>query len=189
MVERILDRLGSLPTPEELKGLARREPGLLPPTSQMRTVRELEPPSPDEGFANVEQVAFTRRPRSRPGRASVLVAAAALKQEGWEAALDQADRGARHLLFDWIPDGTPDALAAAAARLAAEVSAPVESALCAHPAGPPTCWCRPPLPGLPLAFAHAHGVDPAQSILIGASPAHRTLATTLGSHYVLVRSS
>jgi aryl-alcohol dehydrogenase-like predicted oxidoreductase len=184
MVERILDRLASLPTPDELKGLARREPGLLPPTSQMRTLRELEPPSPDEGFADVEQVAFTRRPPSRRGRAGVFVAAAVLNQEGWEAALDQVDRGAPHLLFDWIPDGTLDTLAAAAARLAAEVTGPVESALCPHPAGPPTCWCRPPLPGLPLAFARAHGVDPARSILIGTSPAHRTLATTLGARYV-----
>jgi aryl-alcohol dehydrogenase-like predicted oxidoreductase len=184
MVERILDRLASLPTPDELKGLARREPGLLPPTSQMRTLRELEPPSPDEGFADVEQVAFTRRPPSRRGRAGVFVAAAVLNQEGWEAALDQVDRDAPHLLFDWIPDGTLDTLAAAAARLAAEVTGPVESALCPHPAGPPTCWCRPPLPGLPLAFARAHGVDPARSILIGTSPAHRTLATTLGARYV-----
>jgi D-glycero-D-manno-heptose 1,7-bisphosphate phosphatase len=60
----------------------------------------------------------------------------------------------------------------------------VESALCPHPAGPPSCWCRPPLPGLPLAFAREHDVDPARSILIGAGPAHRTLATTLGARYV-----
>jgi hypothetical protein len=53
-----------------------------------------------------------------------------------------------------------------------------------HPAGPPTCWCWPPLPGLPLALARAHGVDPARSILVGRSPAHRTLAATLGAGYV-----
>jgi D-glycero-D-manno-heptose 1,7-bisphosphate phosphatase len=60
----------------------------------------------------------------------------------------------------------------------------VEVALCPHPAGPPTCWCRPPLPGLLLAFARANRVDPARSTLIGASPAHRTLATTLGARYI-----
>jgi aryl-alcohol dehydrogenase-like predicted oxidoreductase len=184
MVERILDRLGSLPSPEDLKGLGRREPGLLPPTSQMRTLRELEPPSIDEGFSAVEQVPFARAPAS--GRAGVFVAAAALRQAGWEQALDQADRDAPHLLFDWSPDGTVDALAADAARLSAQVSGPVESALCPHPAGPPTCWCRPPLPGLHLAFARAHGVDPARSTLVGSSSAHRTLATTLGARYVAV---
>jgi histidinol phosphatase-like enzyme len=67
--------------------------------------------------------------------------------------------------------------------LAAEVSGPVESALCPHPAGPPTCWCRPPLPGLPLAFARAQGVDPSGSLLVGTGPAHRTLAATLGARY------
>ena len=73
-----------------------------------------------------------------------------------------------------------------AARLSAEVSGPVEAALCPHGAGPPVCWCRPPLPGLPLAFARAHGVDPSRSILVGTGSAHRTLATTLGARYVPV---
>ncbi len=186
LVERLLDRLGSLPTPDKLRGLARREPGLLAPTSQMRALRELEPPSGDEGFAAVERVAFTRTPPSRRGRAGVFVAAAALRQPGWEQAVAEGDRGAPHLVYDWRPDGTADELAPLAARLAAEISGPVESALCPHAAGPPTCWCRPPLPGLALAFARAHDVDTSRSILVGTSPAHRTLATTLGARYVPV---
>jgi aryl-alcohol dehydrogenase-like predicted oxidoreductase len=186
LVERFLERFGSLPTPEELRGIARREPGLLAPTSQMRTLRELEPPSADEGFADVEQVPFERTSRAGRPQTGVFVAAAALRQDGWEHALEQADRAAPQLVFDWNPDGTADALAADAARLSAEVSGLVESALCAHPAGPPTCWCRPPLPGLPLAFARAHGVDPSRSTLVGTSPAHRTLATTLGARYIPV---
>ena len=168
VVERLLERLGSLPGPEELRELA-REPGMLAPTSQMRALRELEPPSVDEGLVGVEQLPFVRTP-SRGGRAGVFVAAAALGQPGWESALEQADPGAPHLVFDWSPDGTPEALAAVAARLAAEVSGTVESALCPHPAGPPTCWCRPPLPGLPLAFARAHGIDPSRSTLVGTGP-------------------
>jgi hypothetical protein len=112
----------------------------------------------------------------------VFVAAAALTRPGWEQALE--DRGVPHLVFDWNPDGSPEALAAAAERLSAVVSGSVESALCPHGGGPPTCWCRPPLPGLPLAFLRAHGVDPARSMLVGTGPAHRTLATTLGARYV-----
>jgi aryl-alcohol dehydrogenase-like predicted oxidoreductase len=183
LVERLLERFGSLPTPAELRGLARREPGILTPTSQMRALRELEPPSTDEGMAVAERVPFTRTPSSRPARAGVFVAAGALRQPGWKQALEHGDPGAPHLVFDWIPDGSLDA--ACVARVSAEVSGPVESALCPHPAGPPTCWCRPPLPGLLLAFARAHGVDPSRSILIGAGPAHRTLATTLGAEYVV----
>jgi aryl-alcohol dehydrogenase-like predicted oxidoreductase len=184
LVERLLDRFGSLPTPDQLRKLARREPGILAPTSQMRTLRELEPPSTDEGFAGVERVPFARTPHSRGARPGVFVAAAAMRHSGWESVLEHGDRAAPHLVFDWRPDGGSDALAAEVASLSAEVSGPVEGALCPHPAGPPSCWCRPPLPGLPLAFSRAHDVDPSRSILVGTGPAHRTLATTLGASYV-----
>ena len=169
MVERLLDRFGRLPRPEELRALAKLEPGLLAPTSQLRAARELEPPAEDEGFAAVERVAFEREPRS--GVPGVFVVAAAV------GGVPAAHRDAPHLVFDW---GTAD-LARPAARIGAKT---VETATCPHGGGPPTCWCRPPLPGLPLAFARAHGVDPAKSILVGTGPAHRTLATTLGARYV-----
>ena len=69
LVERLLDRFDGLPTPDELRTHARREAGLLTPTSQMRALRELEPPSADEGWSEVERRAFDRAPwsRTRPG--------------------------------------------------------------------------------------------------------------------------
>jgi aryl-alcohol dehydrogenase-like predicted oxidoreductase len=181
LVERVLDRAGSLPGPDELRVLARRGDGVLTPTSQMRARRELEPPSEDEGWAVLQRAPFARAPRSPAGVAGVFVAAAALAVPGWRDALDP---GAPRLVFDWRPGGDPGALAPAVAELAAEGSGPVEGALCPHPGGPPSCWCRPPLPGLPMAFARAHGVEPARSVLVGVSAAHRTLATTLGARYV-----
>jgi hypothetical protein len=184
LVERLLDRFGALPSPGELRVLARSEPGLLLPTSQMRALRELEPPMLDEGLAGVDRVAFVREPDAARARQGVFVAAAAVAEHGWRAELADDQRAAPHLVFDWSPDGRTDVLDSAVARLAAEVEAPVEGALCPHGAGPPSCWCRPPLPGLVLAFARTHGVDPSRSLLVGTGPAHRTLATTLGAHYV-----
>ena len=184
LVERLLDRLGVLPMPEDLRGLSRREPGLLAPTQQMRTVRELEPPSLDEGFASVEVQPFTRAARSGPGRAGVFVAAAALDRLDWTST-------APHLVFDWRPGGGPDDLAPLVeqVRMRRASATPIETAVCPHGSGPPICWCRPPLPGLPLAFARSHGVDPSRSIVVGASPAHRTLAGALGARYVGVTES
>jgi aryl-alcohol dehydrogenase-like predicted oxidoreductase/predicted kinase len=181
LVERLLEQFGTLPMPEELR---RGAPGVLAPTSQMRAQRELEPPSEDEGFAAVDVVAFAREPAA--GRTGVFVAAAALRRPGWERTLDIADKDAPHLVFDWSPGGDPQTLKPCAAQLAAAVPGPISTALCPHGAGPPSCWCRPPLPGLPLVFARAHAVDPARSILIGTGPAHRNLAAALGAGYVAV---
>jgi aryl-alcohol dehydrogenase-like predicted oxidoreductase/predicted kinase len=186
LVERVIDRVGSLPDPDELRTLSRRRDGVLAPTSQMRALRELEPPAADEGWASLERVPFDRSSRRRQGKAGVFVAAAALDQPGWREALRDADRAAPHLIFDWQPGGTVDALAPALATLRSEVSGRVESAICPHAGGPPTCWCRPPLPGLPLAFARAHGLEPSRSVLVGARPAHRRLAEVLGARYVKV---
>ncbi len=180
LVERLLDHAGELPEPDALRELARAAPGLMPPTSQMRAVRELEPPDEDEGFAAVERRAFARGPLAGEGRAGAFLAAAAATAE----ALAQADPEAPHLVFDWSPSGDRAVLDAAASRVGAAVRAPVEAAICTHPAGPPRCWCRPPLPGLVLAFARRHGVDPARSLLAGTGPAHRSLAAALGARYL-----
>ena len=183
LAERLLARVGRLPMPEELRELARRDPGMLAPTAQMRSLRELEPPGADEGFAAVEEVPFVRAPTGA-GRPGVLVAAAAIDRPGFAGALDETGRDAAYLVFDWRPAAPPDALAPAVAGLSAAVSGPVQSALCPHAAGPPRCWCRPPLPGLPLAFARALDVALDRSVVIGTGPAHRTLAATLAARYV-----
>ena len=81
LVERLLERFGSLPTPEALRARAKLEPGLLAPTSQMRALRELEPPDADEGFESVEHVVFERSPSAR-STAAVFVAAAAVEHIG-----------------------------------------------------------------------------------------------------------
>jgi len=165
MIERLLERFGKLPSPEELRGASRREPGLHTPTSQMRAARELEEPEEDEGFARIERIAFERS--DRPGIPGVFVAAPAFERTEWRRTVPP---DAPQLVFDWRP-GEP-----------VDVHAGV--AVCPHPGGPPICWCRPPLPGLLLEFARRHGVAPESSIVVGESTAHRTLARTLGARFV-----
>ncbi len=186
LVERLLERFGALPTPEEIRAAARAEPWLMLPTSQMRALRELEPPSRDEGFSAVEPVSFVRRHRRPGGRAGVFVGAAAAARPEIGEVLAAAEPSAPHLLYDWAPEGHARPLRSELERLAAIVTGSVDTAVCPHPAGPPSCWCRPPLPGLPLAFARAHSIEPTRSIVIGSTPAHRTLANTLGARYLAV---
>jgi hypothetical protein len=132
----------------------------------------------------VEEVAFERTAAAHDGGPGVLVAAAALERPGWEATIAAADPSAPHLVFDWRPDGAADALDDLAARVRSAVSGTVESALCPHGGGPPRCWCRPPLPGLALSFAVAHGLEPSRCVVVGSGAAHRTLANALGARHI-----
>jgi aryl-alcohol dehydrogenase-like predicted oxidoreductase len=186
LIDRLLDRFGSLPSAEDLRLAARREPGFLMPTSQMRAQRELEVPSIDEGLAQVDRLPFSRAATSLRTQMGVFVAAGAMTGPDWKSAIEQGNPRAPHLVFDWCPKGCSDALAVAAGLLSAVVTGPVESSACQHGDGPPTCWCRPPLPGLFLAFARVHSIDPSRSLVLGITPAHRRLAMTLGAEYVPV---
>ena len=185
LVSRLIELIGRVPSPDELRALARTHEGMMAPTSQMRAVRELEPPSTDEGFADVEEVAFTRSGAAHGGPA-VFVAAAALEISGWEQTIVAAEPSAPHLVFDWTEDGSSGRLDAGVARLRGVVAGIVDGAACPHGGGPPRCWCRPPLPGLPLAFAADHGLDPSRSIVVGSGPAHRTLSNALGARHIQV---
>ena len=118
LVRRQLDLFGRLPKPEELRALAKSHPGLMAPTSQLRAVRQLEPPAEDEGFGVVERVPFRRDPAS--GVPGVFVAADAAP--GFQIR----DTSVPHLVFGWhVPPGVvlPGAVVAS----------------CPHPGGPPAC--------------------------------------------------
>ena len=82
-------------------------PGVHAPTSQMRTLRELEPPSTDEGFGEVEQVPFARAPRAGASGAGVFVAAAALDRARLGAARSTRATRAR---LTWSSTGAPTAI-------------------------------------------------------------------------------
>lgn len=97
-------------------------------------------------------------------------------------ALEAAERGYRPgvalaLVFGWAPGATNDELAEKARAFGVPVRC------CPHEAGPPRCWCRPPLPGLLLEFAHRHGVDLARSTLVGTKSLHAGMARALGIAY------
>lgn len=181
LIARHLEQFGSLPTPAQLRRGS--GDGMLSPTSQMRALRALEPPALDEGFTDVEHRPFARAHTDMAGASAAFIAAPAVTNRSVEAALNEQGFE-RYLVFDWRPDAEAGTLTPVVERITEWVRAPVDASLCPHPAGPPVCWCRPPLPGLILAFARQHGVDLTRSAVVGTSTAHRTMARVLGSHFV-----
>jgi aryl-alcohol dehydrogenase-like predicted oxidoreductase/predicted kinase len=206
-VERMVARHGRLLEPEETKRAARHDPGAFGPGVQFRMKRELEPPSLEEGFAQVEVVPFVRRRegtsggravflwcenvlvRSRSGRRAPVSPDDVLALAGRADVLRRhADGGARLLGLSWRPELaegalTRDELDGIHSRMADALGVPLEVLYCPHPAGPPVCWCRKPLPGLGIVAAARHGLDLASCSFVGAGPQDAAFARRLGLAY------
>lgn len=168
VVSRMLERYGTLLGGAELK--KHRDPQLLLPTPLANMLKQLEAPSLDEGFSAVETIPFVRAHAS--GRAGAAVPIDNL------GALDAIPADVPVLVFGWNVD--PDAARERVELRGAERARPIEVAICTHGDGPPTCWCRPPLPGLWLVFARKYGIDPRLSTMHATAAAHRTMANELG---------
>ncbi|HEY5928531.1 MAG TPA: aldo/keto reductase [Kofleriaceae bacterium] len=201
-VARMLELHGRLLEPAEMKQLA-----MIPPNAQFRYRRDYEPPRADEGFATVEDIVFVARGLASPRAAALDANASAqpapalrpalfveLDDLVWRSRPRSPDAivlvpGIRDQLARWHAAGytlagttwlTQPALDA---RLGELLELPIAIARCLHPAGPPICWCRKPLPGMALLLAHVHGLDLARSVHIGKGPADRGFATRAGLAY------
>jgi len=170
VVLRMLARFGEVLDPPALSARAKEDPAALGPSALVRMVRDLEPPADDEGFASITVVPFVRdygateHPRGALASLDAFGprAAAFELDAGLVSALGATAPGTACLLQAWRPGLDEASRARAAAlgeQLASETGRVVEVAVCGHVAGPPTCWCRPPLPGMWLAFAHRHRLD------------------------------
>jgi predicted kinase len=171
-VERMLEKHGALLEPDALSR-GKADPTRLAPRVLFTQARQREPPEMDEGFNSIERVNFVRQPAMARDRPGLAIALEALEAVG-PAILDRGEPGPR-LVFAWLPGGD--------AALAVSRGLPVQTAACRHAAGPPRCWCRPPLPGLLLDFARREHIDPARLVVVGTSATHRRLAAAAGARF------
>jgi aryl-alcohol dehydrogenase-like predicted oxidoreductase/histidinol phosphatase-like enzyme/predicted kinase len=204
---RLVSRYGRLPDEAELRVLRKKDPGAFTPGVQFRYQRELEPPDPSEGFSRIDVVPFERRIdpawvnravivwcddvllRSRSGQRTPVDPDDVAVVESRAATLRRyQDEGWRVLGMSWQPEiagGTRSAGNARAmfARMQELLSLAIEVEFCPHAAGPPTCWCRKPLPGLGVLLIHRHQLDPARCIYVGTGAQDPGFARKLGFAY------
>ena len=206
-VTRIVERYGKLLDAGELAVHRKRDPGAMAPMTQFRYQRELETPDASEGFAHVDVVPFERRADpSRTGRAVIVwcdgILAESRSHQRVPSSVDDlavdpgraaplrryADQGFRLLGLSWQPDiaeGTRTAadVNAVFAKMNELLGLAIEVEHCPHPAGPPQCWCRKPLPGLGVLLIHRHNLDPARCLYVGEGPQDAGYAQRLGFSY------
>ncbi len=152
VIERMFAAHGRLLEPREMERM--KDPTALGPNVLFRTMRDMEAPSDDEGFASHDFVRFARAKTTHTKEARFYV--------GWQPNATDA----------WVAEMRSNAEKHGA-----------QFVYCTHDGGPPRCWCRPPLPGLLLAFAAAHDVDLARSVVTGSTTVHRKMAASVGARF------
>jgi aryl-alcohol dehydrogenase-like predicted oxidoreductase/histidinol phosphatase-like enzyme len=205
---RMVSRHGRLLEPEEMRKSSARDPGAFAPGVIFRFQRELEPPEPVEGFAEIEQVPFVRRAdpassnravivwadgvlrRSRAGHRTPLSADDLDVPSGAGEVLHRhASNGAAIIAIGWRPEIATAAMTAEAAaeidaRMVDELGVAMDVLSCPHAAGPPVCWCRKPMPGLGVLAVHRYHLDPGRTVYVGAGTQDPAFARRCGFQHV-----
>ena len=206
---RIAAKYGRLLGREEMRELAKRDVHAFGPSVQFRYQRELEPPDASEGFTDIEIVPFERRPRwfIHDSSADCVVRRRAAAQPFGRSLTDLGRRcggdrctcggscvvmrtmagafsGCRGNPRSQPGHSTVEAVEAIFDRLQRDLGVPIEVTFCPHGGGPPTCWCRKPLPGLGIALIQRHQLDASQSVYVGSGPQDPGFARRLGFKYV-----
>ncbi len=177
------------------------------PTVQFRYQRELEPPDPSERFSRIDVMPFVRRHepsfvnravivwcdgvlcRSRSGSRTPASAEDVEVFAGRGEVLRRYQAaGWRVLGLSWQPQIADETMSvvdvdAVFARMQELLGLSIEVEYCPHGAGPPTCWCRKPLPGLGVVLIQRHHLDAAQCIYVGAGAQDPGFAGRLGFQY------
>ncbi len=201
-VTRLLEAHGRLPSPDELRAQGKTDHRYFGPDAQFRYERTFEPPVMDEGFSHIEQRAFVRRVQPEFTRKALMleyddvlctsaggapavrdVDDVRLSTERRAVLAHYAAQGWVLCALAWRPDADPLQLHSMFEKTRELLGLEIDIAYCPHPAGPPVCWCRKPLPGLVLEFAQTHRLALGQSIMVGRAPADRTLAQRLRMTY------
>jgi aryl-alcohol dehydrogenase-like predicted oxidoreductase len=177
-ITRLITAHGGLPMPEDLRALGKTDHRYFGPDAQFRYERDAEAPDTDEGYKEIERRAFERRASVITGKPAVFFDPIETNPSLSSVLQTYADRG--YLLFGlaWNPKGAQQE------KLAGVTYEYLE---CVHPAGPPVCWCRKPIPGLVLDAAARHHIDLRKSLLIGNASADQTMARRLGMQHVPLR--
>jgi histidinol phosphatase-like enzyme len=207
-VSRMVARYGRLLEPEEIRQISRRDPGVFAPGVLFRFHREIEPPDASEGFAEIESVPFVRQANPGWSNRAVIVRADGMlrrSRDGYRTPRSVGDLDvpaeaaavlgrfsqSGHLIIalGWRPEiaegtMTTEVVAEIDALMVERLGVPIETLDCRHPAGPPICWCRKPLPGLGVFCVHKRRLDPGQCLYVGAGPQDPGFARRCAFQYI-----
>lgn len=191
-VSRMLTRHGRLLDEDEIRQTVKKDINPFGPGVQFRYQRELEPPDDSEGFSRVDVVPFERtRDAGYVNRALIVWCEGILRpyDEARASVLRRYQSDGWQICgLSWQPEiaarsATREDVEAGFARMRDQLGVNLEILYCQHAAGPPTCWCRKPLPGLGVLLIERFKLDPAKCVYVAEGPQDPGFARKLGFVY------
>lgn len=205
---RMLERHNRLLSPDEIAVLSKTEPNTIPPVAQQVWLKNFEPPSGHEGFAQIERRPFVRHPRPDRTKKGLLLdvdGTLRVTRSGEKYPRDVGDvmilPNRRQVLAEWhqqgyrlffvsnqsgISSGKLESKNAEAAfhRTIELLSLPVDDVVwCPHKAFPVSCFCRKPMPGLAVRLIEKHGLALEHLHVVGDMKSDAELARAIGATY------
>ena len=201
---RMVMRYGKLLGPTEIKEACKHDPNMFPPAAQFAYFKKFEEPNVAEGFAAVERMSYKRVLGSEyknkalildyDGTLRVTKSGAKYPASPQDVQLlpgraeklrEYQNKGYRLLGASnqsGVADGklTDAQVKACFDQTNKLLGLDIEVAYCPHPAGPPCCWCRKPVPGLFVAFQEQYRLNPSACIVVGDQTSDMTFAKRSG---------
>lgn len=208
VVNRVLDRYGHLPGPDELKELAKDDPNLPPPIAMERWMNSFEPPDLDEGFSAVDEIPFQRRPQPEHTEKGLLLdvdGTLRITKSGeiYPRSADDVELlpGRKEVLQRWIDAGyslffisnqsgvhskhlSSEDADAAFQQTIDLLGLPVKEVMyCPHRAFPVVCYCRKPMPGMAISLKRKYRLAQEHMVMVGDMDSDARFAAGLKIRY------
>jgi HAD superfamily hydrolase (TIGR01662 family) len=193
--------------PDDLKKV--KDPNMFPVGVLFRYRKEYKKPTISEGFAKIESIKFTRRPRvGYNNRALILDYDDTLRQvpngssQGYPVNPGEVKilAGRKEKLDEYVAQGylllgvsnqsgvdkgiiTYDDAVACFERTNELLGHKIEYVFCPHQSSPPTCYCRKPQSGNGVLLIEKYKLNPAECIFVGDKTTDKTFAERLGFQY------
>lgn len=196
--KRMIDTLGHLPSPEEIK--KSNNPCVFSPTPLFKYRKQLEPPTQEEGFFFVTEQEFRRSDfEGYDNKALILDYDGTLRKSKcgnkWPISVEDVEvlPGRAEALKKYKEDGyillgasnqsgihkktlDEDVAISTFDRTNELLGIDIDYAYCPHAYAPINCWCRKPMPGLLVHFIEKYKIDASKSIMVGDMTSDKTFA-------------
>lgn len=203
---RLISIFGKLPTNDEIK--KSKHPNVFPPAALFGYRKEFEKPTTQEGFDKVEVIEFARVIDPTYNKKALLLDFDGTLRDTKSGAKFPTDPndifilpGRKELLQARKKEGyillgvsnqsgvekgdlTMEQAKACFDKTIELLGIDIDVSFCPHRVPPISCYCRKPMPGLPVQFIEKYKLNPSLCILVGDMTTDKTCAARAGMQFV-----